>query len=67
MNASDVLDLFRKTNLNLVPAVDKRPVGQWKKFQNIKITELELKSLLKSEFNGVGIVLGGEDKIECID
>jgi len=72
MEKKIILDLYRKTKLNLFPASGKAPVSSWRKYQNIKITEPELDAMfslksLKREITGIGIICGGEDKIECLD
>jgi GTPase SAR1 family protein len=56
---STALDLFNKTNLNIIPCRNKAPLITWKEFQSKRLLKIQLEDLLsRNPDAGLGLICG---------
>jgi len=56
---STALDLFDKTNLNIIPCRNKAPLITWKEFQSKRLLKIQLEDLLSRNHDaGIGLICG---------
>ena len=66
-----VLDFYQAEKLNLIPLIhgDKKPVGEWKEYQQRKITKEEINTFfLQGTQHNIGVVCGAiSDNLFVLD